>query len=156
MLKVATYLDKSSINGIGIFAAEPIKRRQIVWEFNPAVDFVFTARQWKKKLASVTPHAQEALRRYSYKSNNKFYLCNDNSQFMNHSETLNNIINNNLNDAMFAMRKIAIGEELLCNYFEYSDEDDYHLSIIRSYLMEHSERPEPLPMPGMIFSKALR
>lgn len=155
MLKIATYLDKSSINGIGVFAAEPIERGQTVWEFNPAVDFVFTARQWKKKLGSVTAHAREALRRYSYKSDNKFYLCNDNSQFMNHSESLNNIANNNTNDSMFAARKIAIGEELLCNYFEYSDEDDYHLAIIRSSSLELPGKPEPRTIPVMVLVKGL-
>lgn len=155
MLKIATYLDKSSINGIGVFAAEPIELGQTVWEFNPAVDFVFTARQWKRKLTSVTPHAREALRRYSYKSANKFYLCNDNSQFMNHSETLNNIHNNNIDDSMYASRMIKIGEELLCNYFEYSDEDDYHLTIIRACSPGFHEQSGPLDVPVMALAKGL-
>lgn len=155
MLRIATYLDKSSINGIGVFAAEPVRKGCTVWDFNPAVDFVFTARQWKKKLVSVTPHAREALRRYSYKSNNKFYLCNDNSQFMNHSNTLNNIINNNADDSMSAARNIALGEELLCNYFEYSDEDDYHLTIIRACSQEIHEQPRSLAVPVMLLAKGL-
>ena len=155
MLKVATYLDKSTINGIGVFAAEPVKKGQTVWEFNPAVDFVFTARQWKKKLASVTPHACEALRRYSYKSNNKFYLCNDNSQFMNHSKSLNNIINNNTDDSMSATRNIGLGEELLCDYFEYSDEDDYHLAIIRACAPELHEQSGTLSEPVILLAKGL-
>ena len=132
MLMIATYLDRSTINGIGIFTAEPVKRGQIIWKFNPAIDLVFTARQWKNKLELVTPQAREALHRYSYKSNNKYYLCNDNSQFMNHSEALNNVINNSISDTMYAAREIDIGEELLCNYFEYSDEDDYHISVLRT------------------------
>jgi SET domain-containing protein len=130
MLKINTYLDRSKLSGFGLFAAEDIQRGQIIWEFNPAVDLVFTAEQWESRLVGVAAPARDALRRYSYKSNNLLYLCTDNAQFMNHGGETKNIVNNTADDTMYALRDISAGEELLCDYFEFSDADDYHLSRI--------------------------
>ena len=38
MLKVKTYLDKSSIHGIGLFANQDIKKGTLVWAFTEGVD----------------------------------------------------------------------------------------------------------------------
>ena len=130
MLKINTYLDRSNLSGVGLFAAEDIQRGRIVWEFNPAVDLVFTAEQWETLLSGVAAPARDTLRRYSYKSNNLLYLCTDNAQFMNHCDETKNVGNNASDDTMYALRDINAGEELLCDYFEFSDADDYHLSRI--------------------------
>ena len=50
----------------------------------------------------------------------------DNAQFMNHSEFESNIANSGDLKSMKATRSIEKGEELLCDYFEYSDTDDHH------------------------------
>ena len=130
MLTVSTYLDRSALNGIGLFAAEDIQKDGIVWEFSPGIDLVFTVQEWKGLLARAAPPARRALRRYSYKSDNLLYLCLDNAQFMNHGGGMKNIGNNRNKDTMHALRDIAAGEELLCDYFEYSDADDFHLDLI--------------------------
>jgi SET domain-containing protein len=130
MLKINTYLDRSKLSGVGLFAAEDIQRGRTIWEFNPAVDLVFTIEQWEARLAGVATPARDALRRYSYKSNNLLYLCTDNAQFMNHGSETKNIGNKANDDTMYALRDINTGEELLCDYFEFSDADDYHLCRI--------------------------
>ena len=130
MLKINTYLDRSKLSGVGLFAAEDIQRNRIIWEFNPAVDLVFTTDRWESLLTGVAAPSRDALRRYSYKSNNLLYLCTDNAQFMNHGDITKNIGNNAANDTMYALRDIHAGEELLCDYFEFSDTDDYHLRHI--------------------------
>lgn len=38
MLHVKTALKESSIHGLGLFAAEPIKKDTLIWEFNPLFD----------------------------------------------------------------------------------------------------------------------
>lgn len=40
MLKVKTYLDKSDIHGIGVFADEDIEENQIIWKFDERFDKV--------------------------------------------------------------------------------------------------------------------
>lgn len=131
MLKIKTYLDKSSINGIGIFATEDIPNGKIIWEFNPLIDLAFSAEKWEELKRDISSESFEQIQRYSYKTNDIYYLCVDNAQFMNHSKDAYNISNNSDNDTMYANREIRAGEELLCNYYEYSDEDDDNLILIK-------------------------
>lgn len=130
MLKINTYLDKSTVNGIGIFAGEDIPEGKIIWEFNPLVDLVYSAEEWDKLSKNVSSESLQQVLKYAYKSNGKYFLCIDSAQFMNHSHDRFNVENNTEDDTMFALRNIKRGEELLCNYFEYCDADDYNLSRI--------------------------
>ena len=130
MLKIKTYLDKSAINGIGIFAGEDIREGKIIWEFNPHVDLVYSDEEWNDLARSISAESLQHVLRYTYKSNGKYYLCVDSAQFMNHGVAQYNIGNDSENDTMFARRNIKRGEELLCNYFEYCDSDDFNLSQI--------------------------
>jgi len=130
MLKVKTYLDVSSVHGIGVYAGENIPYGAIVWEFNPHVDLVFTLEQWSAIEADVSCQSMEVMKRYSYKEEGRYYLCLDNAQFMNHSQDNYNLINNKKNNTMHARKDISKGDELLCNYYEYSDSDDIHLRCL--------------------------
>jgi uncharacterized protein len=132
MLKIKTYLDKSPVSGIGIFAGEDIPEGKIIWEFNPLVDFVYSSKEWNNLTRGISSESLQHVLRYTYKSNGKYYLCVDSAQFMNHADDSCNVGNNSENDTMFARRNIKRGEELLCNYFEYCDSDDYNLSQIPS------------------------
>ena len=131
MLKVDTYLDKSPVSGIGIFAGENIPKGKIVWEFNPWVDIVYTSEEWNHLKNDISPESLKHVLKYTYKSDDKYYVCVDSAQFMNHSSDQYNVGNNPENDTMFARRNIDKGEELLCNYFEYCDADDYNLSLLK-------------------------
>jgi hypothetical protein len=46
MLTVKTYLDKSNISGIGLFAGENIKKGTITWKFNPHIDIYFSKKDF--------------------------------------------------------------------------------------------------------------
>ncbi|MEW6290377.1 MAG: SET domain-containing protein [Thermodesulfobacteriota bacterium] len=131
MLIIDTYLDRSSLHGIGVFAAEDVARGRVVWEFNPLLDLEFTAAQWREMQRQAAPASFKHIRRYSYKENNRFYLCVDNAQFMNHSNDAANVANDKTSNTMVASTDIRKGEELLCNYFEYCDSDDFNLRQIR-------------------------
>ena len=130
MLKVKTYLEVSPVHGIGVYAGENIPYGTIVWEFNPYVDLVYTPEQWSAIEAGVSCQSMEVMRRYSYKEKGRYYLCLDNAQFMNHSQDNYNLINNKKNNTMHAEKDISKGDELLCNYYEYSDSDDIHLQCL--------------------------
>jgi SET domain-containing protein len=131
MLTIATYLDRSGLHGIGLFAAEPIARGRLVWEFNPLIDLEFSDEQWREMERKAAPESFGHIRRYSYKEGNRFYLCVDNAQFMNHSREAANVANDKTSNTMVACADIRKGEELLCNYFEYCDSDDFNLMKIR-------------------------
>lgn len=126
MLTVKTFLDRSRTHGIGLFADQFIRKNLIVWEFNPAVDFVYDEPAWLQLREKITPQSFCAIRRYSFKEKGHYFLCVDNGQFMNHSHDSANIFQDQEANSMRAMRDISVGEELLCNYFEYSDSDDFH------------------------------
>ena len=131
MLTVKTYLDRSSIHGIGLFADQFVGKDEIVWEFNPYVDLVYDEKSWLQLLENISPASLSTLRRLSFKENGSFFLCIDNAQFMNHSPNCANVYQIHEKNIMKAGKDIHRGEELLCNYFEYSDEDDYHNQALK-------------------------
>ena len=126
MLKVKTYLNLSRIHGIGIFAEEDIPMGTVIWEFNPNVDLIYTPEQWSNLAANLAEPSFAALKRYSYKEKGNYFICLDNAQFMNHCAAAHNVENLEEGNRMLARCDIKKGEELLCNYFQYSDSDDTH------------------------------
>ncbi len=131
MLKVKTYLDRSTLHGIGLFAGQQIKTTQEVWVFQPLVDLVLEPRQWQAMEAELAAHSFNQVRQLAYKEDGRFFLCIDNAQFMNHCSTTYNVANLKEGNTMVALRDIEEGEELLCNYFEFCDHDDWSLQWLK-------------------------
>lgn len=127
MLTVPTYLDRSLLHGIGLFSASFLAEGVLVWEHNPRVDLTFEPDQWMALKKELSSWSFENLRIHSYKEKGCLVLCLDNARFMNHSGSLANVRQDREEDRMFAARDVEAGEELLCNYFEYSDCDDFHV-----------------------------
>ncbi|MDX1775954.1 MAG: SET domain-containing protein-lysine N-methyltransferase [Desulfobulbales bacterium] len=135
MLCIKTYLDRSVIHGIGLFAGQDITAGTLVWELHRAVDHAYTLDQWNTLKADISCHSFANLLRLSYKEDGLIYVCMDNAQFMNHSEALCNVAHYGpLKSRMYAVKHIAGGEEILCNYLSYSDADDYHARNITNRL----------------------
>ena len=133
MLKVKTYLDKSAVHGIGIFAAEDIAAGTVIWEFNPLVDLEFPPDRWEALRRTVCDISFQEVEKYSYKEKDRIIVCLDNAQFMNHDDMEYNVGNAAEGSDMIARRQIAAGEELVCNYFEYCDNDDANLVKIKAF-----------------------
>lgn len=127
MLTIDTYLDRSTVHGIGVFAAEDVAKGQVVWRFNPVSDLEFSDEQWRALAAQTCAQSFKHIARYAYKENNRFYVCLDNAQFMNHDAVNHNVTNNKFDNTMTARTDIRKGQELICNYSEYCDEDDGNL-----------------------------
>jgi len=132
MLKIKTYLDKSPIHGIGIYAGEDAAKGLIIWEFNPLVDLEFSTSRWEVMRKTVCPASFQEIEKYAYKEKNRIIICLDNAQFMNHSDSCCNVKNSFDGNTMTANLDIAAGDELICNYFEYCDPDDPNLKRIKS------------------------
>jgi SET domain-containing protein len=110
MLQVKTYLDKSSIDGIGLFADEDIPKGTITWKYIPDVDIEL----FEKEQVEVE---YEFVRKYSFfdVQLNKWILSGDNDRFTNHSDTPNTAP---LPDGrMVAICDIKRGEEITSDYF---------------------------------------
>ena len=117
MLTVKTFLKKSSIHGLGLFAGEDIPKGRIVWKFVKGFDIVV-----KQGYINKLPrHTQEWVHKYGYLDNKKggYVICLDDARFFNHSNNPNTLDSSNLT---IANRRIKKGEELTCNYFEF-DQD---------------------------------
>jgi SET domain-containing protein len=130
MIKVKTYLDKSTIPeaGIGLFAAEFIPKDTIVWEYNNKLDLLFT----KEEVNSLSIASQEQIRKYIYldKSLGLYLLCGDDARFFNHSDSPNCYDTYNLNpDVTMSNRDIQIGEEITCDYKSFYGNMEEHPEI---------------------------
>ena len=122
MLLVKTKIDKSSIEGIGLFAEQFIPKETIIWEYHPLLDRKFT----QDEFDMFTGLKKEYLERYCFKFNNCYYLCFDNDRFVNHSNNPN-CYSSEYSDKFIgytkALRDIEIGEELTDNYNEFGLND---------------------------------
>lgn len=116
MMQVRTYVAASLIEGVGVFAAEPICKGQIVWSFDPAFDRLIPFAEYEQ----AGPLVKELLDKYAYPSPDQpefLVYETDNGRFMNHLPTPN--LDFSEDGGARALRDIAAGEELTCNYGEF-------------------------------------
>lgn len=116
MLLVSTYVAASEIEGVGVFAAAPIKKGALIWRLNPDFDRLIRASTYEDMPETM----RELIDRYAYPSPDKpGYLVYevDNGRFMNHSDMPNTDFSEY--GGGIAARDIAAGEELTCNYHEF-------------------------------------
>ncbi len=119
MLLVPTHLGPSSIHGIGAFASAAIPAGTKIWEFQPGLDLIVPDALVDRLPAS----ARDFVRIYAFRSSywpGGFVLCFDHSRFINHSATPNT---DNRTEFTYAVRDIAAGEEITCDYGELDPED---------------------------------
>ena len=114
MLRVRTYLAPSAIEGIGLFAEEPIPRGTLIWKHDERFDLSYDLREIDEEDELL----REMLRCYGYQPADApvFVLCGDNARFMNHSDTPNC---DDVDDLTIAVVDIAEGEEITCDYARF-------------------------------------
>ncbi len=118
MLLVATYVAPSAIEGLGLFAAEPIAAGAMIWRFDPLLDLILP----DAHLASYPPATQGFLMKYGYRQRGTAgyrVLDGDNGRFMNHSAQANT---DNSGESSYATRDIAAGKEITCDYAEFIED----------------------------------
>lgn len=116
MLIVSTYVAPSAIEGLGVFAGEPIARGQLMWSLNPKFDIFIQVRE----IETYPPHLQDYIARYTYphlEMEGVVILDSDNGKFMNHSLAPNTDFR--IFDKGYALVDIAQGDEITCNYHEF-------------------------------------
>lgn len=116
MMLVRTYLAPSRIEGVGLFAAEPIAAGAWIWRLEPDFDRLLP----NAEVGGLPALLQEFVERYSYPYPHdpaQLIVEMDNGRFMNHSEKPNTVFSDP--DRGFALVDIAADEELTCNYGEF-------------------------------------
>ena len=123
MLYVKTYLDKSSIQGIGVFADEFIPKDTLVWAMHD-LDMMIE-KQYFNALPEI---AQEFIKIHGDWDIQlqKITMSFDNDKFMNHSFTPNIRF---VNQRTFADRDIQKGEEMTINYYEFDEKAEEKLKL---------------------------
>lgn len=119
MFLINTYISKSEIEGVGVFTAEPVKAGQVISKFEPEFDRLIPTPDY----LAAPAHLKALLDRYAFPHPDKpEYIVYevDNSRFMNHSKTPNTDYSDFA--AGRAIRDIAAGEELTCDYDSFFTE----------------------------------
>lgn len=126
MLLIRTYIAASTIEGVGVFAAEPIRKGASIWRLDPDFDRLIPIEKYK----AAPQQLRELLDRYAYPSPDRpgFIVYEvDNGRFMNHSERPNTDFSRH--GGATAIRAIAMGEEITCDYGEFfEDFERLHLA----------------------------
>jgi SET domain-containing protein len=116
MLLVPVKVDRSSIHGLGIFSAQPIKRYARIWQFTPGFDLDLDPSELERHPA----HFRATMLHYGYidPRRKRFILCCDDYRFLNHSDTPNVQVDTTASPygIYFAARDIFVGEELTVDY----------------------------------------
>jgi len=112
MLLVKTYLGKSPIHGLGVFADEFIRKGTRIWRFVDGFDRVFSAKQF----ARLPKPAREFIRFHGYRVAGEIILTIDHDCHMNHSENPNTYLHNGY---AIASRNIRKGTEITNDYREF-------------------------------------
>jgi SET domain-containing protein len=109
MLLVKTYLDKSPIHGLGVFASEYIRKGTKIWRFVEGFDRTWSPREY----ARLPKPARDYILRYGYRVDGEILLTADHDHHINHSRTANTRWSNG---HIVACRDIAKGEEITNDY----------------------------------------
>jgi SET domain-containing protein len=116
MMLVRTYVAPSQIEGLGAYAAEPIKKGDLIWRFEPEFDRLLH----RSVLDSSPAYMADYLRDYAYPhpvERDYFVVEIDNGRFVNHCETPNTDFSRVFEG--YATRDIAVGEEITADYAQF-------------------------------------
>jgi uncharacterized protein len=128
MLLIPTRAGPSAIHGLGLFTDAPVAAGAPVWRFEPGFDQAFTPAQFD----ALPAPAREYLRHYAFRDgrDGAWVLSGDHSRFMNHDPRPNTGAPAGAGEPVttVALRDIAAGEELTCDYFAFDAEAAAKLS----------------------------
>ncbi|MEE2525228.1 SET domain-containing protein [Hyphobacterium sp. HN65] len=115
MLLIDTYAGPSHIEGVGVFAAQPVRKGARVWTLDLGIDRLISA----EELERASPVFQKFVERYAYfdAGLGGYLLDGDHSRFLNHSDDA--LIEFRSDGDGYARRAIRRGQELTCNYSEF-------------------------------------
>jgi SET domain-containing protein len=130
MMLIETRVAPSGIHGLGLFAVQFVPRGTPVWKFQPGFDHDFSPAQF----AALPPLARQHTRWFCFVSqlDGHIILSGDHACFINHSLAPNTGAAKavGLPVVTVALRDIAAGEEITCNYFDYDADTAWKLGLV--------------------------
>jgi SET domain-containing protein len=129
MMLIETRVQPSAIHGMGLFAAKFIPRGAAVWKFQPGFDHDFSPAQF----AALPALARQHTRWFCFVSKNDGHviLSGDHACFINHSLNPNTGASSGASPVVtIALRDIAAGAEITCNYFDYDADTPWKLGLV--------------------------
>jgi len=112
MFLIDTYLDKSKIQGIGVFSKENIKKKKKIKEVRPEFEIRFN----KTNLPRMPLALANFIQTHAHEENeNEYCLGIDNEKYLNHSD------NPTVNEEGIALKNIKIGDEITIDYKDFDD-----------------------------------
>ena len=122
MLLIRTQVRPSAIHGLGLFTVAAVVRGTPIWRFEPGFDRVFEPAQ----LAALPSLVRDHLAWFAYVRlmDGARVLSGDHCCFMNHATSPNTGMppHADADGHTVALRDIAAGEELTCDYFAFDAE----------------------------------
>jgi len=130
MMLIETRVRPSKIHGLGLHAVNFIPRGTPVWRFERGFDHDFSPAQFSTLPLLAQKHARWFC--FVSKSNGHVILSGDHACFINHSLAPNTGVPADAPTPIvtIALRDIAAGEEILCNYFDYDADTPWKLGLI--------------------------
>jgi uncharacterized protein len=120
MLVIPAHIGNSSLEGLGVFTRDAIRAGQVVSQFRPPLDVMVT----REFVAALSEPEREYLHHFAYLSMflHVYILTGDHDRYMNHSGEPNVGIAEERTTDSVALRDIAAGEELTCDYRTFDAE----------------------------------
>jgi len=118
MMLVKTEVRPSKIQGLGLFALEPISRGTEVWKYVEGFDHEI------KDWSNFPQVALDFLEKYAVFQYGYYTMNNDDARFYNHSDDPNTAWDAERN-AEVAIRDIEADEEITCDYREWDDDSGF-------------------------------
>lgn len=130
MMLIKAYISPSTIHGLGLFAADFIASGTPIWRFQPGFDHDFSPAEF----AALPPLAREHTRWFCFvrTGDGHVILSGDHACFINHSPAPNTGAPPKATPPIttVALRDIAAGEEITCNYFDYDADASWKLGLV--------------------------
>jgi SET domain-containing protein len=130
MMLVRAKVGPSAIHGMGLFALNRIPQGTPIWKFLPGFDHSFTPAEF----ARLPELAREHTRWFCFvgREDGHVVLSGDHACFINHSPLPNTGATSSGDSPITtrALRDIAAGEEITCNYFAYDADTPWKLGLV--------------------------
>ncbi len=130
MMRLRTGVAPSTIHGMGLFTVEPVLKGTPVWRFEPGFDHDFSP----ERFAALPPLARDHTRWFCFvsKVDGHVILSGDHACFINHSPKNNTGAPPNPQPLVttIALRDLAAGEEITCDYWSYDADTPWKLGLV--------------------------
>lgn len=117
---VKTYINRSSIQGIGLFAEEFIPKGTLIWEFHDGFDMKIKQDDFDfimSEKSTMSKSMKLFLDTYTNLKNGFYWHYGDNAKYCNHSKNPNT----HGFPEQYASTDINIGDEITCDYSKIDD-----------------------------------